>query len=51
MKFVLQLFHRNNKDDLHPEFDGTTSRRQSEIRETLSQIISDEDTIFPDQFR
>ena len=60
MSFLKKIFQKNKNEDLYPEFAEVASRRhssiiasrrQSAIRETLTQIISDEDTIYPEQFR
>ena len=64
MSFLKKIFQKNKNDDLYPEFAEVAgrpqlerhssiiaSRRQSSVRETLTQIISDEDTIYPEQFR
>ena len=60
MSFLKQLFQKNKNEDLYPEFAEVAnrrhssiiaSRRQSSIRETLTQIISDEDTIYPEEYR
>ena len=58
MKFFFKLFRSDKNESFPPQlgrslsdFAESASRRHSERRETLSQIVSDEDTIFPDQFK